>query len=385
MGISVEIRTRQTRHKYNAEIATGSLAKAGDWAARSLTRRDCKIAILTNRKIAPIYLDLVKNSIESAGFKVFPFVLPDGERYKNFQSLTKLLQHLGEKQFQRTDAIVSLGGGVIGDIAGFASAVYLRGIDFLQIPTTLLAMIDSSVGGKTGINTPFGKNLVGAFNQPRGVLIDAAVLHTLDRREITAGLCEAVKQAALAGGNLFEQTSELLDILSGRAISEVFPEKANATKLERFIAAHIRFKSRIVSADEREQAAGSGPKSRKILNFGHTFAHALEKSTNYRYLRHGEAVGHGILFAADLSKRLELIDKDSVNLLNDVVHRCGSLPPIGHIAPEAIREALRYDKKNIDGTLQWILLEQIGKPRIIPGNQIPTSVLNSTIKAALRK
>jgi len=345
MGTSVRVKIRPTSWKYEAIISTGSLAEAGRWAAKCLGRTESKIAILTNRKIAPIYLGLVTHALERTGFETYSFILPDGERYKNLSSIETFLQYLGEKNFQRTDAIVSLGGGVIGDIAGFAAAIYLRGIDFLQVPTTLLAMIDSSVGGKTGINTPFGKNLVGAFHQPRGVLIDPAVLCTLEQREITAGLCEAVKQAALAGGKLFDQTRELLDVFTEGDVSKVFTRKENARRFEQFIAAQIRFKSEIVAADERESARYVGPKSRKILNFGHTFAHALEKSTDYRYLRHGEAVGHGVLFAAELSKRLGLLDKDSVNLLRDVVRRCGPLPQIHHIAPDEIRTALRYDKK----------------------------------------
>jgi len=385
MTIKVRVNTLISRNRYDAAISTGGLEDLGAFVLNCLGGAKRRVAILTNRTIAPIYSEPAAKSLRAKGFNVFQFILPDGEKHKNLRSLSHVLDYLGENEFQRTDAVISLGGGVIGDIAGFAAAIYLRGIPYIQVPTTLLSMIDSSVGGKTGINTGFGKNLLGAFHQPSGVFIDPSVLKTLHQREITAGLSEAVKQAILSGGKLFQITSDLLESIDPKNFADFLTTNSKIDQVERFIAAQIRFKASVVRGDERERAADYTSKSRKILNFGHTFAHALEKVTQFQYLRHGEAVGHGMLFAADLSKRLEMLDNHSVKLLNDVVHRCGPLPPIAHIAPEAILQALKYDKKNLDGKLQWVLLEGIGKPKIFPGTDIPASVLTSTIKAALRK
>jgi 3-dehydroquinate synthase len=260
---------------------------------------------------------------------------------------------------------------VVGDLAGFAAAVYLRGIKFIQIPTTLLSMIDSSVGGKTGINTDFGKNLVGAFYQPSAVVIDPDVLRTLPKRELTAGFCEAVKQGAIGGRKLFDLTEQALG------------ERLAFGQFDRFLAEQVRFKASIVAADERESAAKTDAKSRKILNFGHTFGHAIEKVTRYRRFKHGEAVGHGIIFAAELSKKLELLAEDEVKLLNDVVHRTGVLPPLHGIDPSEVFEAFKFDKKNIGKSLQWILLKGIGQPIIKPGSEVPAKVLKDTLRAVI--
>jgi len=313
-------------------------------------------------------------SLRRNGCHPFVHLIADGEHAKSFRSLEKTLKFFGENTLSRTDSVLALGGGVVGDLAGFAASIYLRGIPYLQVPTTLLSMIDSSVGGKTAINTAFGKNLVGSFYQPKGVMIDPEVLTTLPSRERTAGFCEAVKQGAISGSKLLNATSAVLT-QKPEYDSQAFSD---------LLAAQIRFKSSIVAADERESPDKQDAKSRKILNFGHTFAHALEKVTDFRYLRHGEAVGWGIIFAAELSKKLELLSSDEVELLNGVVHRAGVLPPIGHIDPSGIFEAFKYDKKNIANSLHWILLKGIGKPVIVPQSKIPSSVIRSTIREVVR-
>lgn len=220
----------------------------------------------------------------------------------------------------------------------------MRGIAFLQIPTTLLAMIDSSVGGKTGVNTNFGKNLVGAFHQPSGVLIDVECLKTLPRRELTAGFCEAVKQAAIADMKLFRQTAGFLENYPVKFLTNYYSDRNFVSELENLIHAQIAFKAEIVQGDERENADRRDAKSRKILNFGHTLAHALEKATDYKYFKHGEAVGLGIRFAAELSKRLDILDENELNLLNDVLHRVGDLPDTQNISLDEILKAFAFDK-----------------------------------------
>jgi 3-dehydroquinate synthase len=246
------------------------------------------------------------------------------------------------------------------------------------MPTTLLAMIDSSVGGKTGVNTDLGKNLVGAFHRPAGVLIDPSVLTTLPKRELTAGCCEAVKHAALAGGRLFEQTAAFLERHppgKGFAVNE---ESVN------LIADQVAFKASVVRGDEAESTSRNDPRSRKILNFGHTFGHALEKVTNYRRLRHGEAVGYGIQAAAELSKNLDLLSQNELISLNDVLHRAGDLPSIAGVEQKSILEAIRSDKKATGDGLSWILLEGIGKPVIISEKSIPQQAISKAISSVLK-
>jgi 3-dehydroquinate synthase len=279
--------------------------------------------------------------------------------------------------------VIALGGGVVGDLAGFAASVYLRGVRVIQVPTTLLSMIDSSVGGKTAVNTPNGKNLIGTFYQPAGVFIDPMVLRTLPRREMTAGLCEAVKQAVLEGGRSFELMRKFLDANAGGIHAERFDDLGFLDQMERLVASQVAFKAKIVRGDEREDPARNDSTSRKILNFGHTLAHALEKATDYRYLKHGEAVGYGILFAAELSKKLELLPPDELELLNDVVHRAGTLPSLTHIDPLKVLDALGYDKKIVDGSLRWILLRGIGEPVIVPQKEIPAATISRSIRSLL--
>ncbi|MEO6587751.1 MAG: 3-dehydroquinate synthase [Pyrinomonadaceae bacterium] len=379
----VSVLLDQIPHQYDIEIGHDLLANTGDWTKNCLSEKTKKIVIVSNAKVFRLYGAIVQKSLEKSGYKVQIFLMGDGERYKNFRVFEKVLSFCSENNLKRTDAIVALGGGVVGDLAGFAAAAYLRGIAFLQIPTTLLSMIDSSVGGKTAVNTKFGKNLIGAFHQPSGVLIDVKVLQTLPKRELTAGFCEAVKQGAISDGNLFEQTSTFLENYSPNQIKKYFENEKFILNLEKIISEQVSFKAQIVIRDEKESAERIDAKSRKILNFGHTFAHALEKVTGYKRFKHGEAVGYGILFAAELSKKLAIFDKDGLKSLNDVVHRTGTLPNLRGIGSRDIFEAFAFDKKQIGGSLQWILLEDIGKPVI--RQDISTSIVKETIKEFLGK
>jgi 3-dehydroquinate synthase len=210
--------------KYEIVIGTKILASAGESAQTYLGKNVRRLVIVSNRKVFDLYGKTVKSSLENAGFEVFVFLMGDGEKYKNFRVLENTLRFFGEKKLKRSDAVVALGGGVVGDLAGFAAAVYLRGVAFLQIPTTLLAMIDSSVGGKTAVNTEFGKNLIGAFYQPSCVLVDVETLRTLPRRELTAGFCEAVKQGTIASRRLFDQTAEFLSNYSPNNFKKHFSD-----------------------------------------------------------------------------------------------------------------------------------------------------------------
>ena len=384
-GGKVTVKLSGDSHEYDITIRDNLLENSGEQARKCLAEQAEKIALVSNRKVFGLYGEAVVKSLESAGFEVGVFLMGDGEKYKNLRTIEKILVFFSENKLKRTDAVVALGGGVVGDAAGFAAAIFQRGIAFLQIPTTLLAMIDSSVGGKTGVNTEFGKNLVGAFHQPRGVLIDVAVLQTLPRRELTAGFCEAVKQGAIAGDQLFNRTAEFLKNFSPNKFKKHFSDDEFTTEIAELIAAQVAFKAEIVRQDERENAARRDAKSRKILNFGHTLAHALEKVTGYKRFKHGEAVGYGILFAAELSKKLEILDGNKLNLLNDVLRRVGKLPDTGNINLQRVSETFAFDKKNIGAALQWILLEDIGKPVIFDGGDISPDAINETLAKVLRK
>jgi len=301
--------------------------------------------------------------------------MPEGERYKSFRSLEKAVIFLSENRFERDDLVLALGGGVVGDLAGFAAAIYLRGLPLVQAPTTLLSQIDSSVGGKTGINLATGKNLVGAFHQPASVFIDTETLVSLPPRELVSGFCEMVKQALMADTSLFEMTVGCLqkrDFL-------LSPE------FEELIAAQCGFKASIVANDERESTSRTDAKSRRVLNFGHTTAHALETITGYRYFRHGEAVGYGMLVAGELSRNLGLIDSGTHDSLRDAVRLCGPLPRADQLDTNQITGALKHDKKSVGGQINWVLLEGIGRPKIVEGRLISAKNLRLSLRAGLRQ
>jgi 3-dehydroquinate synthase len=376
---TVSVNLKENSHAYEIAIQNDSLSKSGSWVKAALHCEQSKLAIISNERVFRLYGEQLKQSLLESGFDVFVWLMEDGEEFKNLPSLERALQFLSQSKITRTDAVIALGGGVVGDLAGFAASVFLRGISFLQIPTTLLAMIDSSVGGKTAVNTEFGKNLIGTFYQPKGVLIDVSTLKTLETRELTAGFCEAIKQGAISSQELFDQTAEFLTENSGSLMSDRFSDQNFITKFEKLLAAQIGFKAEIVMQDEREAAGRMDAKSRKILNFGHTFAHALEKVTDYKYFKHGEAVGYGILFAGELSKRLELFDNNRLSLLYDVVQHVGVLPALDKIKKNDVYYAFAFDKKVINDSLHWVLLEDVGKPFIRSNSEIPKSAIEQVL------
>ena len=382
---NVPVKLNQIPHKYQIKVGHNLLEDAGLWAKESLSNNAKKIVLISNEIVFDLYGKEVKQSFETVGFEIFVWLMNDGEEFKDFRSLEEVLKFFSQNKMTRADAVVALGGGVVGDLAGFASAVFLRGIPFLQIPTTLLAMIDSSVGGKTAVNSEFGKNLVGAFHQPNGVLIDVHTLRTLDKRELTAGFCEAVKQGAISGEELFNKTAEFLQNYLIKDFDKYFSNEDFLKNIENLIASQVAFKAKIVMQDEKESVNRTDAKSRKILNFGHTLAHALEKMTDYKYFKHGEAVGYGILFAAKLSNLLDIFDENRLKLLNDVVCRVGGLPNTDGIDIREISQAFIYDKKFIGNSLQWVLLKDIGKPLIYNNIDIPSTVLEQALADVLRK
>jgi 3-dehydroquinate synthase len=293
---------------------------------------------------SPVIWRLHGDRIRQSLGAVEPILLPDGERYKNLASVAKVYDTLIRAGADRGSAIIAIGGGVIGDMAGFAAATFLRGIALAQMPTTLLAQVDSSVGGKTGVNHTLGKNLIGAFYQPSLVIIDPLVLQTLPRREFRSGLYEVVKYGMIASRPLFDQVATNTKAIFARDPSVLVPA----------IVESVRIKADVVSKDEREGGL------RRILNFGHTVGHALEAVTKYRRFRHGEAIAFGMLAAADLAvARGALADRDRETLAT-LITKLGPLPPIADLPIGEVMESIRRDKKVIDGKLHFVIAISIG-------------------------
>jgi 3-dehydroquinate synthase len=373
----VPVRVNARSQNYEVIIGADALSQLGRVTRRVLTPHARRIVLVSNRKVFDIYGERAVESLRGTGLTIAHWLMSDGERFKNLKTLGRALRFLSDSGLERSDAVLALGGGVVGDLTGFAAATYLRGLAFLQVPTTLLAQVDASVGGKTAVNTETGKNLIGAFHHPRAVLIDTNTLQTLPARELTAGWCESVKQGAISDGNLFAETYQFL---RRRADGET---KGSEKSLERLIAAQVAFKASIVASDEREDISRTDPASRRILNFGHTTAHALEAVTGYRRFRHGEAVGYGMLVAAEISKRLGLLDCSELELLRESVRLCGRLPPAGDLDEDLILSSLSRDKKSVGGRLKWVLLERIGRARIVDGKEIGQKILRASLRAGL--
>ncbi|MDR3389207.1 MAG: 3-dehydroquinate synthase [Rudaea sp.] len=340
--ISVELGPRQ----YPIWIGAGALADAPRWRALLPGRH---VLVVSNETIAPLYLARVTAGLHDA--TVSTLILPDGEAYKTLESAQRIFAALADLKASRDASIIALGGGVIGDLAGFAAACWMRGIAFVQMPTTVLAMVDSAVGGKTGVNLAQGKNLVGAFHQPSAVVIDTDTLATLPLRELRSGFAEVVKYGALGDAEFFAWLEQNADALIAR----------EPAALAQAIATSCRHKAAIVARDETEQG------ERALLNFGHTFAHALETASGYGTLMHGEAVAIGMVIAARLSARLQRAPIADAERLTALLGRFG-LPtaiPAG-IDADALIALMRLDKKNLSGRLRLILWRGIGRAEIVP-------------------
>ncbi|MFS2016748.1 bifunctional shikimate kinase/3-dehydroquinate synthase AroKB [Massilia sp. CT11-108] len=321
-----------------------------------------KVAIVTNTTVAPLYLDKVAGPLRAAGREVVPIILRDGEEFKNWESLNEVFDALLANKCDRKTTLVALGGGVIGDMTGFAAATYMRGVPFVQIPTTLLAQVDSSVGGKTGINHPLGKNMIGAFYQPRAVIADTATLDTLPDRELSAGLAEVIKHGAILDAPFFDWIEANIEKLVAR----------DHAALAHAIARSCEIKADVVARDEREGGL------RAVLNFGHTFGHAIEAGLGYGAWLHGEAVGCGMVMAADLSRRLNLIDDAALERVRALVKAAG-LPVVApDLGIERWIELMEVDKKNEGGAIKFILLKPLGSPSI---TNAPRELLDATLKA----
>ncbi|BBL34766.1 3-dehydroquinate synthase [Nitrosomonas stercoris] len=324
-----------------------------------------RAAIVTNTTIAPLYLDKLRHALTEQKIETFAIILPDGEQYKNWETLNLIFDALLGHRCERTTPLIALGGGVIGDLTGFAAACYLRGVPFIQIPTTLLAQVDSSVGGKTGINHPLGKNMIGAFYQPRLVLTDTTTLDTLPDRELRAGIAEIIKYGLIHDADFFAWLEQHIQQLLAR----------DFTAMRYAIRRSCEIKAEIVSLDERESGM------RALLNLGHTFGHAIENTMGYGIWLHGEAVAAGTLMAADLSQRLQFITSQDVTRIQHLFETAG-LPTKGpRIAAKRYLEAMQLDKKVKDGTIRFVLLDRIGQASI--NSSVPAMLLLETLTTCI--
>ncbi len=304
-----------------------------------------QVMIVTNTTIQPLYLQHYVDAIQALGKKVASGVLPDGEKYKDIQHLNLIFDALLEAGFNRDCTVLALGGGVIGDMAGFASACFQRGVYFVQVPTTLLSQVDSSVGGKTGINHPLGKNMIGAFQQPQVVLADMSQLKTLPDRELSAGLAEVIKYALLGDLEFLTWLEQHMEALVARD-PELLAEAVYRS------CAH---KARIVANDEKEQG------ERALLNLGHTFGHAIESYLGYGVWLHGEAVATGMVMAADLSKRMGWISDEDLQRTKNIIQRANLPIVCPHIPLDEFLAYMSHDKKVLNGQLRLVLLRELGK------------------------
>lgn len=350
---------------YQVQISSGLLDEVGSLARGALGENARQAIVVSNATVASLYIQRAASSLDRSKFKVSCFSIGDGERFKNLGTAEALFAFLIERRVERTDVIIAIGGGVVGDLAGFGAATYLRGIRLIQVPTTLLAQIDSSVGGKTAVNHPLGKNLIGAFHQPSLVVIDPEVLHTLPARQMRSGLYEAIKYGVISDRRLFNRIAMNIDAL----------KKLELGELEHLIARCCAIKASVVRSDERESGL------RKILNFGHTVGHALEAVTQYRRFLHGEAVGYGMRAASRIAERMGLLNASHRESIDKVIASVGRLPSANTLALGDIISAMYRDKKVVAGRTSFVLPVEIGK--VVIRSNVPPQFIRAALKQAL--
>lgn len=321
-----------------------------------------RAAIVTNSTVAPLYLKGFSNALESSGVKIVTVILPDGEQYKNSDTLNLIYDALLTNRCERNTPLIALGGGVVGDMTGYAAATYLRGVPFIQIPTTLLSQVDSSVGGKTGINHPQGKNMIGAFYQPQLVLADITTLSTLPDKELSAGLAEVIKYGLIRDLPFLEWLESNMEKLLGR----------DENALQYAIARSCENKAEVVGNDERESG------ERALLNLGHTFGHAIENGMGYGVWLHGEAVAAGTIMAVDLSRRMGWLSEQDVSRVRQLFVRAKLPVDAPEMGVEKYIQLMGRDKKIVDGRMRFILLKALG--HAIVSSDVPLELLRATLE-----
>ena len=344
------IRVKLRQNSYEVLIGRGLLRRAGRELRRSLPCKSSQVVIVTSPKIRHHWGNRLEHSLEREKLRYQVLEMNDGEPAKRLQTVEQLAEQMVATGADRRALLVAFGGGVVGDCAGFLASIFMRGIPVVQIPTTVLAQVDASIGGKTGVNLRSGKNLVGAFHQPKSVLVDPEVLETLEEREFRAGLFESLKCGVIRDRKLFDfMERQAKRILGG-----------DSAAIERIILDSVQVKAAVVSADEREAGL------RRILNFGHTIGHALEAATGYDQLLHGEAVAWGMMAAASIAEEIGTCDKETAERIRAVVQAYGPLPSI-RVQTHEVISRLTFDKKAIAGDIHWVLPRKIGKVKLVSG------------------
>lgn len=361
------LRVNLDRRSYDLIIGDRMLGRAGEALRRSGIAPSSRLFTISSRKILRLHGSRILDPLRREGWDVEEILVPDGEKHKTLESAARIFDALARRRADRSSVIVAFGGGVIGDLAGFVAATYLRGIRFVQVPTTLLAAIDSSVGGKTGVDLGAGKNLVGAFHQPRLVLTDLTTLRTLPRRQVCSGMYEAIKCGVIADRAFFKWMEDSLPSLLAISPADT----------QRLVARCCAIKARVVERDERESGL------RRILNFGHTFGHALEAELNYRRLTHGEAVGLGMQMAADLATSLGILATSERDRIVRLVRSVGPSRACGDLKAAAVYRRMLGDKKATSGNIHFVLPRRIGEVEI-RSNVVRAQVITTLKRFGLR-
>lgn len=353
---------------YHITIGNGIISQIGKLLQDKVSafskenRKSNKTLIISDENVAVLYADQISSQLNECGFIVKHIYNPPGEKHKNYSAIEKLYNAFFEHQMDRKSLVIALGGGVVGDLAGFAAATFMRGVPYIQIPTTLLAQVDSSVGGKTGYNHPRGKNMIGSFYQPEGVFIDTDTLTTLPKEELTAGLVEVIKYGMIRSGQFFEFLENSLDDIL----------KLDNYALEYIVFNSCKTKADIVEDDEKEGGI------RAILNYGHTIGHAIEALTNYSQYRHGEAVAIGMVYASKIAREMGLTDDSIINRQKSLLERLGLLTEVSEIEPLKIVEKLYQDKKTIGGKLRFVLPVKIGE--VIISDKVTNDIILKVLR-----
>jgi 3-dehydroquinate synthase len=356
-----KIRVKLKDNGYRVLVARGLLRRAGAELRRILPTSNSQLFVITSPNVRSHWGEQLEDSLkhEKLGYQFLE--MNDGEPAKRLQTVEQLAEQMVARGGDRKALLVAFGGGVVGDSAGFLASVFMRGIPVVQIPTTVLAQVDASIGGKTGVNLRSGKNLIGTFHQPRTVLVDPKVLETLNERQFRAGLVESLKCGVIRDRRLF-------DFMAGEA-ARILERDSKA--LEQIIVDSVRVKAEVVAADERESGL------RRILNFGHTIGHALEAATGYDRLLHGEAVAWGMIAVTAIAQEIGLCNRETAQRIHAAVSAFGPLPRIS-IGPDEVMTRLKMDKKAVGGVIHWVLPQKIGKVKLVSG--IESAIVEKAIK-----
>lgn len=367
-----KVRVDLAERSYDIYIDVNCLSEIGDMIKK--TNSYDKVAIITDPLVNDLYGNRVRSSIRGAGYKVETVEVPRGEKYKTLAQSFRIYDKLVDLKTHRDSFILALGGGVVGDLAGFVAATYMRGVDYAQVPTTLLAQVDASVGGKTGVDHPKGKNLIGAFYQPKFVLIDVRTITTLPEKEMKTGLAEIIKYGVIEDAEFFKFLEANSHHLNTRAFEDEATLRAALKVWHTIVVESCKIKAKIVSQDEREEGL------RMVLNFGHTIGHAIETLTRYEKYTHGEAVSIGMVCAAKIANKMRMLDRESASRIKDLLDKLGLPTMVDSLRAKRVIEGLSVDKKVRTGRVQFVLPTKIGKVEI--RNDVSVKTVRQVLKEA---